>query len=688
MTAVTDIVFDPWLPVWMIAAVVAPGLILAGVAAVRGIRGQVWRVAFLTIIGLALMNPAITEEDRRPVDSVAVIVADQSISQGFGDRTAQRDTAVAALRDAAGALPGFAVRVVEAGGDTGNDTRVFGDLATTLADIPRAQLAGVIVVSDGQIHDAPTGAVAGVDAPVHAVITGSRDAVDQRVSFVDPPAFGLVNQSIQVLVAVHQYPEAPIPPTAPVTIRRDGDVIAVVETHGDGSALVNVPLIHGGQTVIEAEIPVLDGELTAANNRAAFTVNGVRDRLRVLLVSGEPHMGERVWRNILKSDPSVDLVHFTILRPPEGQDGTPINELSLIAFPVRELFDTQINEFDLIIFDRYRRRGVLHQAYLENIARYVEGGGAFLEASGPDFADVFSLYRTPLERILPGRPTGAVVERGFQPVVTDLGDRHPVTSGLDGAGQNDAAPDWGRWFRQIDIVPTSGDTLMTGADDRPLLMLDRVGQGRVAQIASDQMWLWARGFEGGGPQVEILRRVAHWLMGEPSLEENLLTAASDGEGITITRRILEGAAEGEVTLTRPDGAAETVTLRTTAPGVAEAQVNAPFPGIYQIDDQDRRALVVVGALSPPELTDVQATAERLANPVMQSGGGVVWVEDGVPTVRAVRPGRDAAGTGWLGLVDRQQYQVIGNRQTAMLPPGLAIVLLLIPLILGWRAEGR
>ena len=98
-------------------------------------------------------------------------------------------------------------------------------------------------------------------------------------------------------------------------------------------------------------------------------INGVRDRLRVLLVSGEPHAGERTWRNLLKSDASVDLVHFTILRPPEKQDGVPVDELSLIAFPTRELFIEKIEDFDLIIFDRYRRRGILPSLYLENIAQ-------------------------------------------------------------------------------------------------------------------------------------------------------------------------------------------------------------------------------------------------------------------------------------------------------------------------------
>ena len=133
------------------------------------------------------------------------------------------------------------------------------------------------------------------------------------------------------------------------------------------------------------------------------SIDGVRDKLRVLLVSGEPHAGERTWRNLLKSDASVDLVHFTILRPPEKQDGTPINELSLIAFPTRELFQQKINEFQLIIFDRYARQGVLPIIYFDNIARYVRDGGAVLVAAGPDYASPTSIWRTPLDVGAAGR---------------------------------------------------------------------------------------------------------------------------------------------------------------------------------------------------------------------------------------------------------------------------------------------
>ena len=320
-------------------------------------------------------------------------------------------------------------------------------------------------------------------------------------------------------------------------------------------------------------------ELTIENNRAVLSVNGVRDRLRVLLVSGEPHPGERTWRNLLKSDPSVDLVHFTILRPPEKQDGTPINELSLISFPTRELFEVKLKEFDLVIFDRYRRRGVLPPVYLQNIVEYVRDGGALLEAVGPSYAGPFSIYRTPLEKLLLGAPTGKLIDKPFRPQVTDLGQRHPVTANLPGT-RGEEAPTWGRWLRQIDIELARGNVLMSGADTKPLLVLDRFHEGRVAQFNSDHIWLWARGFEGGGPQAELLRRLAHWLMKEPELEEDDLRASFDGQNLKIEHRSLEMKDKVEIELTDPVG--ETRKLQLGESKGAEAHTKSELTGLASI----------------------------------------------------------------------------------------------------------
>jgi len=357
----------------------------------------------------------------------------------------------------------------------------------------------------------------------------------------------------------------------------------------------------------------LAGEISQLNNRAVVEINGVRDRLRVLLISGEPHQGERTWRRLLKADPSVDLVHFTILRPPEKDDRTPLNELALIAFPVRELFVDKIGEFDLIILDRFQNRGLLPLPYLANIANRVRQGGALLMSVGPEFSGATSLAATPLGSVLPGGPAraNAVVDGPFKPVVSDLGQRHPVTEALPGANPagNDAkGPDWGPWYRRIEPGAIEGEVLMRTPDGQPLLALDRVGEGRTALLLSDQIWLWSRGHQGGGPQAELLRRIAHWLMQEPDLEENALTARVADGRLRIESRSTDAGPPGDVLVTDPDGKTETVKLHADSPGRATATRVAEVPGVWQVTQGTKSAYAAAGAANPPELADLRATA--------------------------------------------------------------------------------
>ena len=406
----------------------------------------------------------------------------------------------------------------------------------------------------------------------------------------------------------------------------------------------------------------------------------------MLLVSGEPHPGERTWRNLLKADPSVDLVHFTILRPPEKQDGTPVRELSLIAFPVRELFEVKLKDFDLIIFDRYRRRGVLPQVYLGNIVDYVRGGGAVLEAAGPAFATALGLYRTPLGLVLPGEPTGVVHEVGFKPRLSRVGRRHPVTAALPGSEARE--PSWGRWFRLVEVAAERGDILMEGVNGKPILVVNRVGQGRVAQLLSDHAWLWTRGFESGGPQAELLRRLAHWLMKEPDLEEEQLRATASGDRLVVSRRSLD-ASERRVVVTGPAGEERSAILAPAENGLAQARIGVEGIGLYRLDDGDKTAVAAVGPLNPLELADVRATAERLAPAAQATGGSITWLAArAVPDVRRVGLGQTAAGPGWIGLVRNDRYLVTGVAQLSLMPPWLALVLILGLIAWCWWREAR
>ena len=698
MTSLTSVAFAPQLP-WVVIAALA-GLVLALLVygATRGAPGTAWR-AFAFAIGLlALTEPSLVSEKRDMLTDVAAVVVDQSQSQRIGGRATASEQALTEIEERLGRLEGVEVRVVRAsnrlasgdGDQRREGTLLLSALAEALADTPRERIAGAILITDGQVHDVPDqAAAASPGGPVHVLLTGRQGERDRRAIIEQAPSYGLVGKTLELRLRIE---DAGVPrgsgerTAARFTLRRDGGPATQHSAIVGQTQRVPFTLDHGGQTVIEIEAAGGPQELTLQNNRAVISVNGVRDRLRVLLVSGKPHPGERTWRNLLKADPSVDLVHFTILRPPEKQDGTPVRELSLIAFPVRELFEVKLKEFDLIIFDHYRRRGVLPQIYLGNVVDYVHEGGAILEAAGPDFASSLSLYRTPLASLLPGEPTGEIYREGFRPTISALGRRHPVTADLPGAAAS--TPRWGRWFRMVDVVAHGGTSLMSGVDDKPLLIVDRAGEGRVAQLLSDHAWLWTRGFEGGGPQAELLRRLGHWLMKEPDLEEEQLTATANGQQLTIVRRSLE-AGDRDITLTSPSETVRTVRLEDGADGRASATVEVDEVGLYRVTDGRRSGVAAVGSLNPVEYADVRATDELLGPVAEATGGALVWLaRDGIPSIRHVRPRRETAGQGWIGLRRNGQYLVTGVNQLALLPPLLVLVLVLGGFALAWRREGR
>jgi hypothetical protein len=692
----------PLLPGWALAMFAAAAVALLALGLWRGAPGLGWRAAAIAALLAALVNPSLIEEQRVPQRDVAIVVVDDSPSQSIGNRHQATLKALAALKSQLTQDRDLDLRVIHAGvpqpGSADEGTQLFAALDQAMSDVPRQRLAGIVMITDGEVHDVPKGDYTAlrqaVPAPLHVLLSGEPGERDRRLVVSQAPSFGIVGKLLQLKIRVEDLPlttaekEGEDTDTAVVTWRKDGGAAQEMAVPVGQDVGVPVQIDHGGPNVLELQVEPGPHSLTPINKRAVVVVNGVRDRLRVLLISGEPHAGERVWRNLLKSDPSVDLVHFTILRPPEKQDGTPIRELSLIAFPIRELFDTKLDDFDLIIFDRYSRRGVIPEAYLENIVRYVRNGGALLEAAGPNFGTPSSLSRTPLGEIFPAEPSGDVFTEGFKPQLTNLGRRHPVTEGLPEAGPPGGEPGWGRWFRQIDARVRRGTMVMTGDRGDPLLVLDRVGKGRVAQLLSDEMWFWARGFEGGGPQAELLRRLAYWLMKEPDLEENDLRAAVDGSRLVVTRQSLEPD-DRPVTVAFPDGKSRTLQLAPVEGGRSTGQLAITEMGLYRVSDGSKTVLAAAGPLNPIEFSDVRTTADRLEPVVAATGGGTFWVGSGaVPVIRRVSVGDAAAGRDWLGLRTNGDYTVSGFREVQLLPALAILVLIVGGLVGAWRREGR
>ncbi|MCX7371211.1 MAG: hypothetical protein NTW56_02015 [Alphaproteobacteria bacterium] len=683
----TRIDIAPVLPVWLLALVTAVALLALIPALLRRARGVWWRAAAFAALLLALANPRLIAETRETRPDIALLLIDASDSTRLAAGRADAiTTARRRIEERLGRMDQLELRVVEVpeGGNQG--TRLFAALDRALADIPRARLAGILALTDGQVHDVPTAAPA--DAPFHALLPGRPGQIDRRLRVIEAPGFGIVGRSVELRVIIEDLGAPTATGGARLAIRRGGAAAREESVPVGREHRIEVPIERGGPLVVELQAEARPDEVSDANNRAVITINGVRDRLRVLLVSGEPHPGERTWRRLLKADPGVDLVHFTILRPPEKDDLTPLNELSLIAFPVRELFQVKLREFDLIVFDRFANRGILPPAYMRNIAEYVRGGGALLVSVGPEFSGAPSLANTPLGAVLPARPLPpprAVREAAFRPVISELGRRHPVTEGLHN-------PNWGRWYRLLASEQRGGTNLMESPDGNPLLVLDRVGQGRVALMLSDHIWLWARGHDGGGPHQELLRRTAHWLMREPELEEEDLVARIEAGRLRVERRTLSPDAPPELGITRPDGTIFRAPLTRGEGGRAMLDIPAEVAGMWQVADGQRIAFAAAMPANAPELADLRAVAERLAPIAQGTGGGIRWLGEGsLPDLRRVAAGREMSGggaNGWLGLRRNQDHTVMGISATPLLPPWAALPLLLGLALLAWRREAR
>ncbi len=682
--------FSPLIPsyaLWALGIVVA---LLALLALVSRGPVAVLRAVALGLVLLALANPSLIQEEREKVKDVVAVVVDRSTSQTLGDRAAMTTRVRDELQRRFGGLTDVEPRFIEAQDGEGDDgTRLFAALSNGLADVPPDRIAGVVMVTDGVVHDMPASAEAlGFRAPLHALVTGRPNERDRQIKLLEAPRFGIVGKEQTIRAQVMERGGTG---SALVTVRRDGQVFQRQTVRTGAAFSIQVRIEHGGPNVVELEAEALPDELTQANNKAVVTVEGIREKLRVLLVSGEPHAGERTWRNLLKSDANVDLVHFTILRPPEKQDGTPINELSLIAFPTRELFQQKIKEFDLIIFDRYANQSVLPSTYFENIVRYVRDGGAVMVAAGPEFAGVASLARTRLSPIIPGNPDGRILEQPYKARITDQGERHPVTRDLPGSEQE--PPAWGEWLRIIGAQVPANQALMSGANDLPLLVLRREDKGRVALLLSDHAWLWARGYREGGPHLDLLRRMAHWLMKEPALEEEALRASVAGRDIRVERQTLRDTAD-PVTLTAPSGAERSVPLTEERPGLFTARAESRELGLHTLRSGDLVAFVSVGPANPRELSDVFSDPEPL-RPLAEATGGSVrrvasdaGADVSVPRIQVVRSGSRFAGGDWIGIRPSESAIVRGVSVFPLALGLLGLALLIGSTLATWIAEGR
>jgi len=690
-----NIAFDPLLPIGWIIALGAVMFLAALAAGLGKLRSYFLRLIAGLFIVLALLNPQTVIEDRTPLQDVVLVIKDESESMTLGDRTDAANTSYQSLIEKLKADPSLDVATSFIRPDS-DGTRLTTSLIDGLGNLPAARLAGVIAITDGQVHDLPENpeALLPQGVPFHSIIIGKENARDRRISAIVAPKFGLVGEQAEFELRVDDPGFEG--QRANIEIKLNGETKARFPATIGNRISIPIEIERRGQNTVELTVRPAEGELTLNNNVFVAEISGIRDSMRVLLVTGEPHNGGRSWRNLLKSDPAVELVQFTILTNPRVKNtNARQSELSLIAFPTRQLFEEKLDEFDLIIFDHFRRRfapsrsgrsrPILSPIYLQNVARYVESGGALLVATGPAFAKDDSIYRSPLAAVLPTRPTGETTNEAFKPELNDKGRRHPITSSF--SGKEDQS--WGKWFRIIDNKPISGNVLMEGPGAAPLLVIDKIGEGRVAMIMSDQAWLWSKGFDGGGPYSEMFRRTAHWLMGEPDLDAEKLTATAENGLLAIERRTLEDRAQS-VLVEKPDGTKETVRLSKTADGIYRGSFKSAGQGAYRLSSGEVSAISAIGTLNPKEYTKLQPTTEILKPLADGTGGGLFPTEltGSVPDIRRVKANKTALGTDWMGLIAHEDYAVTASQRSPLAPGWLFFILAMLAMGGAWLREGK
>ena len=447
-----NLAFDPLLPLtWVMGLGIL--IFIASIATSIGrLRSQFTRLTAGLFLLIGLLNPQSIEEDRETLPDTVIVIEDRSDSMKFGGRSEALTEMTGELKSKFREDGNLDVITISVPQDI-KGTLIAAALTDALAGAPSKRLAGVIALTDGRAHDISE-AVSGYlpeNTPFHSLIIGEAKARDRRIFATKAPKFGVVGEQAEYELLVEDPGFEG--ERARIELKLNGNVKARFPITIGRPLSVPLEIERRGSNTVGLLVQGVEGELTQNNNLFVSEIQGIRDRLRVLLITGEPHSGGRAWRNLLKSDPALDLVQFTILTSSSKSTRAGEQELSLIQFPTRQLFEERLDEFDLIIFDQYERRSLpsrqgrsrptIPPQYFQNISRYVEDGGALLLATGPAFATQASLYRTPLVSVLPTRPTGEILTGAFRPELNDKGKRHPITS--DFQGNEDQA--WGAWYR-------------------------------------------------------------------------------------------------------------------------------------------------------------------------------------------------------------------------------------------------
>ncbi|CAI3923739.1 Uncharacterized protein STM3548 [Commensalibacter communis] len=686
--------FDPLLPFWgIIVLTVICLLVLLFSLLNKSYKGLIWRFIAFSILLIWLSGPMVLKNHQQILPETILIVMDQSSSMMIGNR---EQIANKALQQLQNKVPTNArIKIINVKNGYQQGTQIFQEIQKATNEIPTSQLGGVILITDGQIHDVPKEFPKYLtlpnkkNIPIYALLPASKEQTDRSLKIIHAPAYTIVGKEATIQVQINdtgdQREENKV---ATLTIIQEDKQPINIQIPVGKPQNITIPVTHTGKNLISLSVSPLKNEISALNNHQTLYINGIRDKLRVLLVSSAPNQGERAWRSLLKSDPSVDLVHFTILRSAEQNENIPDSELALIPFPINELFMQKINQFDLIILDSFENKYTLPSYYIASIANYVKNGGGLLLIAGPEFAQQFSLQNSPLRSVLPGTVSSpnSIIEQQFKPALTEMGQKHPVTKGL-----NKENTTWGSWYRYLKADHTEGQVLMQAPDQSPLLILNRVDKGRVALLLSDQIWLWSKGIHEQGPQAELLRRLSHWLMKEPELEEEQLSAFIKNQQLTVEWHTLKNSDQNqEFTVTSPSGSVQPLHFTALKNGETTATIPAKEDGLWKITNGDLTAYAAPQNSDPIEMTDLAVTQQKLL-PFLQKHGHVYWLGDNsnrltIPEMKIVKNNPSVNSSSTMEFPEHVTYTTTKQSIHPVLSPWLALIVGLGSIFMAWYRE--
>ena len=451
---------------------------------------------------------------------------------------------------------------------------------------------------------------------------------------------------------------------------------------------IPLPTLSIGKNILEIRTEETNIEISKLNNYQIHEIEGIQDKLKVMLISGEPNMGLRNLRNILNSDPNIELLHFTILRPPTKRDLTPVKELSLIPFPTQELFAADISKFNLIIFDQYGLQGILPPKYLDNISKFVVSGGALLDIVGKKHLTKDSLINSPIKQILPTIPLENLNNKSFKPELTKVGKRHPITNKLK---DNYKEKPWGEWTNYTRSQLTSGKVLLNYEND-PLLVVDNVGKGRVVQMLSSDSWIWQKSLDNKGPLIELIRNIIQWLLKNPKLDEDFISLNKENNLIKIK---LNSISSGDIyaEIVTPSKEFLKFKLKDTGNGIFEGEFKSLERGKFQMIWQDKTKYFIINDMNNKEVEEITSTDYKIKSYVEKNNTftknfNILWNDQSTPKVLKIYNNKILGGKNWIGVIEKNVPKMSENSKQKLFNWYTIFMFLVFLIFLSWYKEGK